>query len=188
MKPNRTPDPATHEAAAVRADPGMRRLRLAGAFAATVGILGSPLAHGADGCLVLLCLAAPSWRAIPQCVPPVRQLLRDLAKGRPFPTCAMGGTGNSAEHQWSAAPTNCPPQYTRTIDGPSGPIYRCDYSGSISVTVNGRLFTKTWWGDSGDSVTQFTESAKATLGRWDTRFDDEYADWLARQAAGAIPD
>ena len=35
-----------------------------------------------DGCLVLLCLAAPSWRAIPQCVPPIRQLLRDLALGR----------------------------------------------------------------------------------------------------------
>ncbi|RZA15171.1 MAG: hypothetical protein EOP02_25220, partial [Proteobacteria bacterium] len=36
----------------------------------------------ADGCVVLLCLAAPSWRAIPQCVPPIRQLFRDLARGR----------------------------------------------------------------------------------------------------------
>ena len=55
-------------------------------------------ARAVDGCLVLLCFAAPSWRAIPECVPPIREVLRDLARGRPFPTCAMAGAGNSARH------------------------------------------------------------------------------------------
>ena len=136
-------------------------------------------AHAVDGCQVLLCLAAPSWRSIPQCVPPVTQLFHDLARGRPFPTCSMSGAGNSANHAWSNAPAFCPPQYTRVIDGESGPIYQCDYSGAISVSINGAPFSRTWWSIGGDSVTEFTPAAKAQLGSWDTRFDDEYAKWLA---------
>ena len=42
-------------------------------------------AQAADGCQVLLCFAAPNWRAIPQCVPTINQVLRDLALGRGFP-------------------------------------------------------------------------------------------------------
>lgn len=136
-------------------------------------------AHAVDGCLVLLCLAAPSWRSIPQCVPPVKQLFRDLARGKPFPTCNMSGAGNTASHVWSNAPAFCPPQYTRVIDGESGPIYQCDYSGAISVSIDGAPFSRTWWSFGGDSVTEFTPAAKAQLGTWDTRFDDDYAKWLA---------
>lgn len=136
-------------------------------------------AHAVDGCKVLLCLAAPSWRSIPQCVPPVTQLFHDLAHGKPFPTCSMSGAGNSANHAWSNAPAFCPPQYTRIIDGESGPIYQCDYSGAISVSINGAPFSRTWWSIGGDSVTEFTPAAKAQLGTWDTRFDDDYAKWLA---------
>jgi hypothetical protein len=61
---------------------------MAGAVAAGVlalALAAAAPAHAADGCTVLLCLAAPSWRAIDQCVPPVREVLRDLARGRPFP-------------------------------------------------------------------------------------------------------
>ena len=136
-------------------------------------------AHAVDGCLVLLCLAAPSWRAIPQCVPPVQQLFSDLARGKPFPTCSMSGAGNCANHAWSSAPAFCPPQYTRIIDGESGPIYQCDYSGAISVSINGAPFSRTWWSFGGDSVTEFSPAAKTQLGTWDTRFDDDYAKWLA---------
>jgi hypothetical protein len=134
-------------------------------------------ARAIDGCLVLLCFGAPSWRAIPQCVPPVSQVLRDLARGKPFPTCAMAGAGNSASHAWSSAPSFCPPQYTRVYESDSGPIYSCDYTGAVSVSVNGALFARTWWSMSGDTVTEFSPSAKAQLGRWDTRFDDDYAAW-----------
>mgnify|MGYP006381055081 CR=1 FL=1 len=59
--------------------------------AALVLAIAPRTAHAVDGCKVLLCFAAPSWRAIPQCVPPIREVLRDLARGRPFPSCAMAG-------------------------------------------------------------------------------------------------
>lgn len=145
-------------------------------------------ARAVDGCLVLLCLAAPSWSSIPQCVSPVRQLFRDLARGKPFPTCAMSGAGNTAGNAWASAPTFCPPQYTRVFDGESGPVYSCDYGGCISVSINGSLFSRTWWNFGGDTVTEFTTNAKATLGTWDTRFDDDYARWLAAQPPPAPVD
>jgi hypothetical protein len=31
----------------------------------------------------------------------------------------------------------------------------------------------------GDTVTEFSPAAKAQLGHWDTRFDDEYIAWRA---------
>lgn len=138
-------------------------------------------AQAVDGCLVLLCFAAPSWRAIPQCVPPIKEVLRDLARGRPFPTCAMAGAGNSASHAWSRAPGFCPPQYTHVFEyeGGSGPVYSCSYRGAVSVSINGAPFARTWWSMGGDTVTDFSPGAKAQMGAWDTRFDDDYAAWLA---------
>ena len=112
-------------------------------------------------------------------VPPIRQLFRDLARGRGFPTCAMSGAGNSSSHAWASAPAFCPPQYTRTWDGPNGPVHSCDYAGAIAITVNGAPFSQTWWSMAGDAVTEFSPDAKTQLGTWDTRFDDDYAAWLA---------
>jgi hypothetical protein len=134
-----------------------------------------------DGCTVLLCFAAPSWRAIPQCVPPIRKVLRDLALGRAFPTCGMSGPGNSAAHQWANPPSFCPPQYTQVINAENHPEYLCSYVGAVEVMVKGDLWTRTWWRMDGDSVTEYTPAAKAQLGSWDTRFDDDYAAWLANQ-------
>lgn len=151
------------------------------AFAALFG--GTTSARAVDGCKVLLCFAAPSWRSIPQCVPPIQEVLRDLARGKPFPVCAMSGPANSASHQWSSAPTYCPPQYTRVVDGENGPIYSCDYTGAVAVNIEGVLWARTWWSFSGDTVTEFTPAAKTQLGTWDTRFDDDYAAWLAAQPA-----
>ena len=150
------------------------------------GLLPSP-ARAADGCLVLLCFAAPSWSAIPQCVPPIREVLHDLARGRPFPSCSMSGAGNSATHQWSSAPAYCPPQYTRAIQLESNVSYACDYDGAIDVNIDGSLWTRTWWSMAGGSVTEYTPAAKAQLGSWDTRFDDDYASWLASQPPVAPP-
>jgi hypothetical protein len=145
----------------------------------SLALLSPTSARAVDGCLVLLCFAAPSWRAIPQCVPPIRQVLRDLARGRGFPTCGMAGAGNSAQHAWARAPGNCPPQYTRLNETEGGPIYTCDYAGAVSVSVEGKPFARTWWNMGGDTVTEFSPAAKAQLGSWDTRFDDEHAAWLA---------
>ncbi len=166
----------------VRRETGSSKL-LATALATVIVVLATAIwplpARAVDGCLVLLCFAAPSWRAIPQCVPPIREVLRDLARGRAFPTCGMSGPGNSASHQWAGAPDYCPPQYTRVFDGPTGPVYSCDYSGAVTVSVDGTVWARTWWGFGGDTSTEFTPAAKAQLGTWDTKFDTDYAAWLA---------
>lgn len=155
----------------------------------TVGVVAHAPVQAADGCLVLLCLAAPSWRAVEQCVPPIQQLFRDLARGKPFPSCSMSRDGNTATHEWSNAPAFCPPQYTRSVDVDSGLVYRCDYTGAISVSIDGVPFTRTWWNLEGGSVTEFGPAAKAQLGSWDTRFDDDYRVWLEMQppAAANLP-
>lgn len=165
---------------AVQASAAVTRLSLPIALA----LMAPSPARAVDGCVVLLCLAAPNWRAIPQCVPPVRQLLRDLARGRAFPTCAMAGAGNSSSHVWATAPGNCPPQYTQVNQGPNGPIYSCHFVGAISVSVQGAAFTRTWWSPNGDSVTEYSPAAKSQLGSWDARFDDDLAAW---QAANPVP-
>lgn len=155
-------------------------LRRAGLLAllAALASMTTP-ARAVDGCLVLLCLAAPSWRSVPQCLPPVTEVLRDLARGKPFPTCGMAGAGNSATHAWSSAPSFCPPQYTRVYEGERGTIYSCDFRGAVSVTINSVPFARTWWNMLGDTSTEFSPSAKLQLGSWDTRFDDDYAAWQA---------
>jgi len=150
-------------------------------LACAFALFASRPAAAVDGCLVLLCFAAPNWRGIPQCVPPITQVLHDLARGKPFPTCAMAGAGNSATHAWASAPGYCTAQYTRVFEGESGPLYACDYTGAVSVSIDGNLFSRIWWRLSGDSVTEFSSTAKARMGTWDTRFDDDYARWLASQ-------
>ncbi len=176
---------------AKRADLG-RRSALPYALAAFVTLVcNCPAAHAVDGCTVLLCLAAPKWSAIPQCVPPIRQLFHDLARGRSFPTCKMSNAGNSsngnttASNAWAQAPTLCPPQYTHLLDIDPGPAYRCDYTGAVSVVINGALFARTWWNTTGQTVTEFTPAAKAQLGTWDPQFDVDYAAWLAAQPTPA---
>jgi hypothetical protein len=176
----------------LRSTPGFTAQRMTvQIIAACVLVIGlggySKAARAVDGCLVLLCFAAPSWRSIPQCVPPIKQVLRDLARGKAFPTCGMAGGGNSASHEWASAPGYCPPQYTRVFDGENGPIYSCDYSGAVSVSVNGEPFARTWWNMGGDSVTEFSPAAKAQLGSWETKFDDDHAAWLASLPPQAPP-
>ena len=41
-------------------------------------------------------------------------------------------------------------------------------------------------GHGGDTVTEFTPAAKARFGTWDTRFDDDYALWLASQPPALV--
>ena len=154
-----------------------RPTHLCAAIIASGLVTVSGSARAVDGCAVLLCLAAPSWRAIPQCVPPISQLFRDLARGRAFPSCAMAGAGNSSAHQWASAPRTCPPQYTHVFDAESGPVYRCNFNGAVSVNIESTLWSRTWWDMAGNTVTEYSPAAKARLGTWDTRFDDDYAAW-----------
>lgn len=145
-------------------------------------------ARAVDGCLVMLCFAAPSWRAIPRCVPPIRQVLRDLARGKSFPTCAIAGAGNSVRNDWANAAGYCPPQYIHLYFSDTGPVAYCDYTGAVSVSVNGTLFSRTWWNVDGGSVTEFSRSAKTQLGGVETQFDTDYANWLSAPAPVATMD
>ena len=54
------------------------------------------------------------------------------------------------------------------------------------MSIDGVPFSQTWWSFGGDSVTEFSPSAKTQLGSWDTRFDDDYAKWQATQPPPSI--
>lgn len=167
------------------------RPRHGAAFAMTVASFVTTLSTSAfavDGCKVLLCLAAPNWRNVQECVPTIQQLMRDLRRGRPFPVCDMSGNNNYGGHDWARAPAFCPPQYTREVFLENSIGYECQYEGAITTVVNGAVFTRTWWRDGGDSVTEYSAAAKAQLGQWDPRFDNDYAAWLAIQPPPAAPD
>lgn len=174
----------------VRTGPAAKRRqgRLTRLLVATASLASLPgAAIAVDGCKALLCLAAPDWRQIPQCVPTIEELLRDLRRGRPFPRCDMAGVGNDAQLQPAYAPGGCPPQYTVEGYGENGPIFGCQYASVIQVRVNGEPWTNLWWNFDGDSVTEYLPPAKAQLGTWNTRFDQEYEAWRAAQPPEAPP-
>ena len=159
-------------------------IRLVSALAAAAALATASTAHAVDGCLALLCFAAPSWSAIQQCVPPVQQVLSDLAHGKPFPTCNMAGAGNSANHQWSSVPTHCPPQYIGFVESDSGSVPTwCAYDGAITVTINGYPWLTTWWSLGNGTVTDYSAAAKAQFSTWNTKFEDDYAIWAASHPA-----
>jgi hypothetical protein len=135
-------------------------------------------AMAADGCKVLLCLAG-NWSAIPTCVPPVREVLRDLALGRGFPTCAMSdGPANSASMSW-ASPSTCPPMYS-LYNAESGAWESCAYVGSFNVRVDDADWSTVWWTFGGDSSTRYMPVAKAKLGSLaDPKYDADQAAWDA---------
>lgn len=74
-------------------------------------------AHASDyGCKVLLCLANPAGpTAVSECVPPITQLWKDLAKFKPFPTCDM--SGSSYAQQGTSYYDPCPANTTALSQG-----------------------------------------------------------------------
>ncbi len=121
--------------------------------------LSSPAAHAADGCKVLLCLAG-NWSNISQCRPDVEQALRDVARGRGWPTCSMGGS-SSAELQW-ANQGNCPTFYSLYGEG----VWQgCQYDGMVSVRVNGAPWSDLFWSaGGGPTSTRYYDQARSALG------------------------
>ena len=168
-------------------------VQVATPFGLALGLCGP--AHAVDGCKLLLCMAG-NWQNISQCTPTVRQALRDVARGRGWPTCGMGG--NSASGNQYVAPEQCPEQYKTAsgTDESGRVIYSCPFSGVIHVAVEGRPWSRTWWSPSGDSVVEWLPAAKAafasTPDAMDDRFDRDHAAWviseqirLAAEAAAA---
>lgn len=178
---------------------------------ACAALLGtSPTASlASDGCTVLLCLAG-NWRSIGQCVPPVSKALRDLALGRSFPVCGFAsapsldlsvpsadaqssptppqGTSSAVVLRWADA-SFCPSQYRTTVEGESSATSLCSFSGAIEVSIGGQLWNRTWWNLSGDSVTEWTPTARAAVPQTaaDDRFERDYETWKAQQGSSAPP-
>jgi len=179
------------------------KVRAAISMGVTMAIAcAAPAAHAVDGCLVLLCLAG-NWSAIGECVPPVEQVLADLALGHPFPTCAFASAPDlpvTAQDLVPAAsatsptlaigptfasvegltPANCPAPYAEELFG----TFSCSgYLGSINVTVNGVPWSQTLWSPAGGSVTCYSGAAEAALGIRNTPCDQAVAAYNARTTA-----
>lgn len=154
----------------------------------SLGLSLSGAARAVDGCTVLLCLAG-NWRSIGACVPSVRQALRDLALGRLWPQCGMGGS-SGAGNQY-VAPEQCPQQYLGwDIDYLDRAIATCPFSGVIQVVVNGQPWSRAWWSMTGESVVEWLPAAKAALanmpGAMDDQFDRDHAAWLLSEQARIV--
>jgi hypothetical protein len=59
------------------------------------------------GCKVLLCAAVstPSWSGIPYCVPPMTQLFKQLAMGKPWPVCSEGKASGLGHEPYEPCPS-----------------------------------------------------------------------------------
>lgn len=151
---------------------------------ASLAALAGP-ARSADGCTVLLCLAG-NWRQIGQCVPPVQQAFRDLARGRAWPTCDMGGSpyssGTGASSR-SLSVRECPGPYLyETFYDGSFVGYECSLQGVIEVQINSQLWSQTYWDASGTSITNYLSPAQAQLVEYDRAFEEANAAWRATPA------
>jgi hypothetical protein len=141
-------------------------------------------AHAVDGCTLLLCMAG-DWQNISQCAPTVRQALHDVARGRGWPSCSMGG--DSASGNQFVAAEQCPEQYTtNTGTDEGGRInYSCPFGGVIHVAVDGRPWSRTWWSPAGDSVVEWLPAAKAAFASSpsaiDGRFERDHAAWVVSE-------
>lgn len=150
-----------------------------GALVAMALAPASP-AHAVDGCTVLLCMAG-NWQRIAQCEPTVRQAMRDVARGRGWPSCEMGGS--SASGNQYVAPLQCPEQYRTSSTTPNGRVvHSCPYTGVVHVAVEGQPWSRTWWSASGESVVEWLPAAKAafasTPDAMDDRFERDHAAWI----------
>lgn len=139
--------------------------RMASVSIGVVGMLSLSSAHAVDGCKFLLCIAGP-WTSIDACRPTVYEVFHDLARGRPFPTCAMsGGPSNSASNMWASEAT-CPIMY-REYDSDRGYYIGCRYPGQISVQVNGQWWSTVYWNSSGQTSTHWSDAALDKLSQPD---------------------
>ena len=84
-------------------------------------LLFNTSANAADGCKFVLCMGAANPMGIAECAPTVREVLRDLKKGKALPTCKLLD-GKSAYVTAKPAPVNpeCPKGWTQLPDKKGG--------------------------------------------------------------------
>ena len=104
-------------------------------------------ANAADGCKFLLCMGAPNPMGVSECVSTVKEVMRDLRKGRGLPTCKLSnGQDSKSGGTWvdyhRATPTpQCPEGYRQGSDGvayhrgakPSN-IHRNPFTGELNIS------------------------------------------------------
>lgn len=125
---------------------------------AVAALAAAPAFAKADNwaCEVVLCLSNPAGAtAVAECVPPIKKLWRQLARGKGFPFCDMSGggstPGNSVQNQ-RANGHNCPDEY-RYWGGRHGNVPMCEFTGVVSVKIADQLYTRVWWNE-GFSMTE----------------------------------
>jgi len=166
------------------------RLLVNFAGASSLSLVLSGPAQAVDGCKLLLCMAG-NWQHISQCTGTVREALRDLLRGRVWPTCGMGGSSASGNQYVTAE--QCPEQYI-VAAGPDEVgriVYSCPFGGVIHVAIDGQPWSRTWWSPTGDSVVEWLPAAKAAYANspdvMDGRFDRDLAAWRLREQDRPAP-
>ena len=153
---------------------------------AMLSMFSAASAHAADGCKFLLCIAGP-WSSIAACQSTVHEVFRDLARGRPFPTCGMTGAGNTASNTW-VDEGSCPGMY-RQHDSASGGYSGCTYPARISVYINGGMWSQVYWDMSANTSTWYSPAARSGLtpqagsAPLDDRFQNDLMGWNSVQVA-----
>lgn len=86
-------------------------------------LVGSSAANAADGCKFLLCMGAANPMGIAECAGTVKEVLHDLAKGHPLPTCKMANgldtktQGSYVSYRRAGSTPSCPKDTRQGIDG-----------------------------------------------------------------------
>lgn len=84
------------------------------AVVGSVFILPMTVAQAADGCKFLLCMGAVNPMGVAECAPTIKEVVRDLAKGKSLPTCDLVGgadsktTGNYVDYKRAYYLPSCP--------------------------------------------------------------------------------
>ena len=134
---------------------------IAGMSLGMLSMFAATSAQAADGCKFLLCIAGP-WSSISQCVSTVHEVFRDIARGRPIPTCDMGGSDNTATNTWINDEASCPSMY-RQYGGENNNFTGCTYPARISVSIGGRPWSQVYWNMQSNSSTWYSDAARASL-------------------------
>lgn len=149
----------------------------AACLAGIISVIVPSTAYAADGCKFLLCIAGP-WRSIGECVSTVKEVLRDIAKGRGIPSCSMSGSGNTATNNWVYNEQSCPVMYR--MYGEYG-YQGCQYPGQISIQVEGQPWSTVYWDMAGNTSTFWTDKARTAMNSTptptpiDLTYDNDYA-------------
>lgn len=130
-----------------------------GMLLGTIAIASS--AYSADGCKFLLCMGAPNPMGISECAGTVKEVLKDLRKGKGLPTCTLENGKNSksagtfVDYRRATLVPTCPEGYRQGSDGviyhagqkPANARDRTRYSGGVVSDYSKKYLGFPYFGD-----------------------------------------